>query len=349
MRASFAIVVLLLISLAAARPVPAAEAGGDEVAAAIARGYDLLDRRLADEALRAFREADKLAGGTSVAALVGLAQAHLQLGAEGTAEKQARRALAAAGDNIYAQVGAHNVLGIALLAGAGDDIEKLAEAEAEFRAALAGAGDRSPVLQLNLAEALMRQGEDAEAVPLLEAYLATDPSGPEAARARSLLDDPRRAREEDLAPAFAMLTLDGRELTPADFAGRAVLLDFWGTWCAPCRQATPALGRLAKRLAGEPFELIGVSNDATREVLEEYLAEHDVNWTQVWDRTGDVARNAFQVQNYPTYIILDHEGRVVYRVSGWGDQIRRDLERRVHAAVRQARKAVARESGESAG
>jgi thiol-disulfide isomerase/thioredoxin len=343
-------VAILLLPLAGFLPPAAvpAERGDDEVRAAITRGHELLERRLTAEAVRAFREADKLAGGSSVAALVGLAQAHLQLGAEGTAEKHARRALAAAGDNVFLQVAAHNVLGIALLAGAGGDADQLAKAEAAFRAALAGAGDTSPVLKLNLAEALMRQGEDAEAAALLEAYLATEPSGPEAARARSLLDDPRRARE-NVVPAFEMVTLDGRRLTPADFAGRAVLLDFWGTWCAPCRQATPALGRLAKRLEGEPFELVAVSNDAEREVLEKYVAEHAMDWTQVWDRDGSVARDAFLVRSYPTYVVLDHEGRVIYRVSGWGESIRRALERRVHSAVRDARKAAPGEGDDGGG
>jgi thiol-disulfide isomerase/thioredoxin len=341
MRASLAIVLLLLVPLVAPPPASAAEGGGDAVDAAIARGYDLLQRRLADDAVRAFREADELAGGTSARALIGLAQAHYQLGAAATAEKTARRALAAAGDDAFFQGAAHNLIGLALLAKAGDDAAKLAAAEAAFRAALERAGATSPVLNLNLAEALMRQGKDAEGVSLLEAYLATDPSGPNAARARSLLDDPRRAREEDLAPDFSMVTLDGRKLTPADFAGRAVLLDFWGTWCAPCRQATPALGRLAKRLAGEPFELVAVSNDAEREVLAAYVEEHGMDWTQVWDRNGSMARDAFLVRSYPTYVVLDHEGRVVYRVSGWGNTIQRSLEREVAAAVRKARKAAA--------
>ena len=344
MRASLAIALLVFVPLAAPSPAPAAEGGDDDVQAALARGHDLLERQRADEAVRAFKQADKLAGGASAHAQIGLALAFNRLGAWVDAEKSARKALATAGDELDLQGAAHNALGIALLNKAGDDAEKLAAAEAAFRTALAAAGDANPVLNLNLAEALMRQGKDAEGVPLLEAYLATDPRGPGAARARSLLDNPRRARE-NLAPDFSMVTLDGRYLTPADFAGRAVLLDFWGTWCPPCREATPSLGRLAKRLAGEPFELVGVSNDSAREVLEQYVDEHAMDWTQVWDRDGSVARDAFLVRSYPTYLVLDHEGRVTYRVSGWGETIRRDLERQVLFAVRKARKAAEGESG----
>lgn len=338
-RSIFGLLLAVLVAAPAAPPAAAAEAGGEAVEEAIARGQEMLERQRHDEAVRAFRQADKLAGGKSAEALVGLALAFNRLGAWVDSEKAARRALDAAGDDRRIQVAAHNAIGLALLARAGDDRDELAATEAAFRAALTAAGESNPVLKLNLAETLMRQGKDAEAVPLLEAYLATDPRGPDAVRARSLLDDPRRARE-NLAPDFSMVTLDGRYLTPADFAGRAVLLDFWGTWCPPCREASPALGRLAKRLEGDPFELVGVSNDSTRDVLERYVEEHAMDWTQVWDRDGSVARDAFLVRTYPTYIVMDHEGRVVYRVSGWGETIRRELEAQVHFAVRKARKAA---------
>jgi thiol-disulfide isomerase/thioredoxin len=326
-------------SLASAAPPAAAGKGEETVESEIARGNDLLNRRRADEAVRAFKHADKLAGGTSAEALIGLALTYNQLGAWVNAEKAARDALAVSGDDETLRGLSHNVIGLALVARAEDDADELAEAEAAFRAALAAIGEDYPVIGFNLGETLMRQGRDEEAVPLLEAFLATDPRGPNAARARSLLDDPRRARE-NLVPAFSMVTLDGRYLTPDDFAGRAVLLDFWGTWCPPCREATPALGRLAKRLDGEPFELVGVSNDSSREVLEQYVAEHEMTWTQVWDRTGEVARNSFLVRSYPTYVVLDHEGRVVYRASGWSERMRREIERQVRLAVRAARKAA---------
>ena len=346
MTARLSIALLLLVQLVPAPAAAAAEGGDPDVAAMIEQGNALLQQRRADDAVRAFKKADKLAGGGSAEALLGLALAYNRLGASAKAERAALEALAVAGDAPGLLGPAQNVLGIVLFSAAGDDPEKLAEAEAAFRAALASSGDANPVLKFNLAETLMRQGKDDEALPLLEAYLATDPTGPNAARARSLLDDPRRARE-NIVPDFSMVALDGRRLTPEDLAGRAVLLDFWGTWCAPCREATPELGRLAERLSDEPFELVAVSNDASREVLERYLAEHDYDWTQVWDRGGEVGRNAFLVRSYPTYLILDHEGRVIYRVSGWGDAIQRDLTRRVHAAVRDARKAA--ENADAAG
>lgn len=337
------------IALPVAAPSAAIEARLDEEAvdAEVSRGFDLMKRRRVDDALRAFKKADKLAGGESAGALIGLAEAYNHLGAWRNAEKAAERAILAAAGNKYMEAAAYNALGLAHLAGAVKDPDHLDPAERAFRAALERAGDTDPVLNLNLAEALMRQGRDAEGIPLIETYLATDPAGPSAARARSLLDNPRRSRE-NLVPDFGMATLDGRYVTPGDFSGRAVLLDFWGTWCGPCRTATPSLARLHKKLSGDPFVLVGVSNDATREVVEKYVAENSMDWTQVWDQDGRVGRDAFLVRSYPTYVVLDHEGRVVYRVSGWGDGIRIQLEREVFNAVRKARKAT-RDGAESKG
>jgi thiol-disulfide isomerase/thioredoxin len=121
-----------------------------------------------------------------------------------------------------------------------------------------------------------------------------------------------------------------------------VLLDFWGTWCAPCREATPPLGRLAGELHGEPFELVGIGHEP-RGVLEVYVAKHDMEWIQIWDRGGEVTRERFGVTSYPTYVLLDHEGQEVFRISGWHSGVRRRLERKVHAAVREAREAADRD------
>lgn len=250
----------------------------DPVQKKIAKGQDLLERKLTAEAVRAFREADELAGGGSAEALIGLARAYHQFGAPATAEKAARRAVAAAGEDPQLRFRAQETLRLVLSA---------------------------------------RTGAGAAAAP----------------------------ERGEGAPAYSMTTLEGRSLTPEHFAGRAVLLDFWGTWCPPCRKAAPALGRLAKRLDGEPFALVGVSTDASRGDLEVFVEQHDMEWTQVWDQSGEVTRDHFRVRVYPTYVLLDHEGREVFRITGWDEGIRRRLERKVQAAVRTAREAAGSAGG----
>lgn len=258
-----------------AAPPDTAAAAADPVAEKVAAGNGFLERKLADDAVRAFREADELAGGSSAEALIGLARAYHQLGASATAEKAARRAVAAAGEDPQLRFRAQETLRLVISARAAGAVE---------------AGSK----------------------PVTGAA----------------------------AGAYSMVTLEGRSLTPDHFAGRAVLLDFWGTWCPPCREAAPALGRLAKRLDGEPFALVGVSTDASRGDLEAFVEVHDMEWIQVWDQSGEVTRKHFRVSAYPTYVLLDHEGREVFRITGWDEGIRRRLEHKVDAAVRAAREAA---------
>lgn len=229
-----------------------------------------------------------------------------------------------------------------------------ADAISAFRRADELAGGRSVEALVGLAHAYHQLGASSTAEKA--ALRAVEAAGEDPELRRQAEEALRRVRgegetgrgsAEDGSGAGAgsnrlvMTTLDGRTLTLERFAGRAVLLDFWGTASPPCRQATPELGRLAGELEGEPFELVGVSGDPRGE-LEVYLAQNDVDWTQVWDPGGRITRGHFRVGRFPTYVLLDHEGREVYRVSGWSARIRRRLEARVAAAVRAAREEAER-------
>ena len=102
-----------------------------------------------------------------------------------------------------------------------------------------------------------------------------------------------------------------------ELRGKVVLLDFWATWCQPCVAALPVLARMQRRMADDPFALLSISIDRNRDVLEQFLSEHEMAWLQVWDGKGEV-HGAFGVNRYPTYILIDYEGRIVGSVTGSG-------------------------------
>ena len=89
---------------------------------------------------------------------------------------------------------------------------------------------------------------------------ATDPNRQRAARFLSNIDL-ARAR---LAPAFSVTTLDGQHISLDDLAGKVVLLDFWATWCGPCREALPHMQKVVKKFEGEPFVVLSISLMTTR-------------------------------------------------------------------------------------
>ena len=158
------------------------------------------------------------------------------------------------------------------------------------------------------------------------------------------------AAKEEAPPipdTLSLTALDGRKVDFGELRGEVVLLDFWATWCKPCREATPYLERLHRRMDGKPFALVGVSADQDRATLEAFLAEEGLPWPQIWDG-GHQVTEAFGVDSWPSYIILDHEGRPVAKLTGWGDQHGRMLDREIARHMGRAQRAAKKAEREAA-
>jgi peroxiredoxin len=118
------------------------------------------------------------------------------------------------------------------------------------------------------------------------------------------------------APEFALPRLgDGARVSLADLRGRAVLLNFWATWCKPCEDEMPAMQRLYGELAGDGFELLAVSVDDDPEDVGAFVERLGIGFPVLLDPDEDVAR-AYQTYRYPESLLIDGEGRVVERFVG---------------------------------
>ena len=133
-----------------------------------------------------------------------------------------------------------------------------------------------------------------------------------------MVAEPRRARE-NFAPDFSVVTLEGEFVTLADLKGKTVLLDFWGTWCPPCRAATPSLVSFYKNYSKkENFVMIGVAVDESSEaVWKDYVSQNKMEWKEHLDKTHKMAA-AFAVHVFPTYIVINGEGIISGIKNGWG-------------------------------
>jgi len=118
------------------------------------------------------------------------------------------------------------------------------------------------------------------------------------------------------APTLEFANLDGHLIHAKDLAGKVVLLDFWATWCAPCRAALPELEAIAKRYDPAKFTMISVSADGTLPTLRLFLEAHPSPATQVWDGDGHL-RKLYGVQGVPTYLVIDPKGQVVHQQLDW--------------------------------
>jgi len=122
-----------------------------------------------------------------------------------------------------------------------------------------------------------------------------------------------------VAPAFALPRIDGKPgaVSLDQLKGQVVLLDFWATWCPPCRQMLPTLHELAETYGPKGVAIVGVNADgdqSTRQDVVDFLTEHPPSYPVVYD--DGRASSAFRVRVLPTFALLDREGRLVWQTSG---------------------------------
>src|SRR6185436_14971731 len=286
------------------------------------------------EAVKALREADKLAKGSCLECHLGLAKAYNKVGAWRDGLKQAEAALGMTDDKSRLAA-AYNEQGLAFVALAGDDPKQLAGAEKAFRQVLELTNGRSNPARFNLGYTLLRLARDAEGVAVLKEYLEKDPQAQSAEEARDLIKNPLRARKR-LIPDFELVTLDGSFLSTEDLRGKVVLLDFWGTWCPPCVAAVPTLRNWSRRMENSPFVLVSISTDSDEPALRQFIEKNQMSWPQVWDKEHELSRKC-KVEGYPTYLLVSHEGEILYVTRGWGPRIEQELQGKISSAVKAAK------------
>ena len=120
-------------------------------------------------------------------------------------------------------------------------------------------------------------------------------------------------RVGDLAPDFTAPRLDGGPFKLSDTRGKLVLLDFWATWCAPCRAEMPAMKDIQETFGGDPrFLLVGVSCDEAAEAPAKYTKENALNWTQVHGgKMLEGVAETYLVRAIPATFLIAPDGRVL--------------------------------------
>jgi thiol-disulfide isomerase/thioredoxin len=112
------------------------------------------------------------------------------------------------------------------------------------------------------------------------------------------------------APDFTLLTLQGRPYHLADSVGKKViLLNFFATWCAPCKEEIPVFNRYARQITGQPIELIGVDAREDAALVGRFVKDLKVEYSVALDPRGDVLRK-YGVENFPTTVVIGADGRV---------------------------------------
>ena len=122
------------------------------------------------------------------------------------------------------------------------------------------------------------------------------------------------------APEFTLTDMDGETHSLSDYRGKVVMLNFWATWCPPCRREMPSMEAVHQRLQDENFTVIAVNEWEDPDHVFAYMGQLTVfpTFPILFDQAGEVSK-AYKVKGLPTTLVIDREGRVVYRAVGGRD------------------------------
>lgn len=303
--------IVLLAGSALLLPVQGQQEGPTDQKArkAFKEAFDYLRERKLEAALDSFKKANKEDGGHCRPCLSKIIDLALELRDWKSAQT------AAAGIAADAQ-GERNValadyqLGMVILDEAlekrKDDLFRAAHEE--FTKALA-AFARFPDALFADGQALSHLKQDDAAKSQFQKFVDMKQEGdPRRQRALRYISQPELARAR-LAPAFAITTIDGQRLSLDDLNGKVVLLDFWATWCGPCRAALPHMRSIAKNFQGQPLVVLSVSLDSDEQKWKDFIAKNEMTWLQYRDGgfNGRIAK-MFGVEAIPHTFTIDADG-----------------------------------------
>jgi thiol-disulfide isomerase/thioredoxin len=113
------------------------------------------------------------------------------------------------------------------------------------------------------------------------------------------------------APDFAFPDVNGKKWSPKDFKGKYLIVDFWASWCGPCRQEIPHLKELYSKYQSKGLEILAVSIDAKPEAWKKALKEENMAWTQVHAQDSKKAMDDYLFSGIPFMVVVDKDGKIV--------------------------------------
>ncbi|MCZ6679599.1 MAG: TlpA disulfide reductase family protein [Candidatus Poribacteria bacterium] len=140
---------------------------------------------------------------------------------------------------------------------------------------------------------------------------------------------PPAPRDFGAAPAFQLEDLDGNQVALDDFQGQVVAINFWATWCAPCRREVPEFVEIQAEHQDRGFTILGISRDIEHdggniirdeEAVQEFVEQFDVNYPILWD-TENVYGDGYNGFGMPTTVILDRDHKIRFRHNGIVDKV----------------------------
>lgn len=140
--------------------------------------------------------------------------------------------------------------------------------------------------------------------------------------------------EGKTAPSFKLKITDGTTATNANLKGKVVLLDFWATWCGPCKKASPTMQSLHKSYASKGLKVIGVSvfeEEKGKTGVVNYKNEHKYTYPFAYE--GDDLAKTLKISSIPQFVLIDKKGKIVKTWEGYSESTMNDISAKVKAEL----------------
>lgn len=114
------------------------------------------------------------------------------------------------------------------------------------------------------------------------------------------------------APEFSLKSLDGKDVSTADFKGRVVLISFWATWCASCREEMAELNRLTEKFGAGGLTVLGVNVGESEAKAKKMAAGMKIKYTVLLDKDESVSQEKYHLYGLPSNVVIGRDGLVKY-------------------------------------
>ncbi|MBD3669728.1 MAG: TlpA family protein disulfide reductase [Gammaproteobacteria bacterium] len=118
-----------------------------------------------------------------------------------------------------------------------------------------------------------------------------------------------------MAPEFTTMSESGKSHSLSDYRGKLVILNFWASWCPPCRYEMPSMERLWQQVQGKPVVILAVNVGEDADTIFEFTGHYPVSFPLLLDQDGSII-DSYPVRGLPTTFIISPEGRVTHRIIG---------------------------------
>ncbi len=135
------------------------------------------------------------------------------------------------------------------------------------------------------------------------------------------------------APDFTLRDINGKTVSLRDLRGKVVLLEFWATWCPPCRRSIPEMEALSRKFFNRDVVLVGVNVDGgdSFDAVKNFVNQYNMTYTVLVDN-GEASRK-YQVSSIPAIYLLDKNQKIVKRYLGFSPGLGEELSRQIEALL----------------